>query len=109
MLRRNVLPPAKDSMRVWTAGGGEDGVGGEAVGADADGVEEALGDDLVAEPLDAGGEGAGQRVNASGDALEAFGAVPDGVHARHHREQDLGGADVARRLLAADVLLARLQ
>ena len=35
--------------------------------------------------------------------------VVDGVHAGHHREQHLRGADVAGRLLAADVLLARLQ
>ena len=32
-----------------------------------------------------------------------------GVHAGQHRQQDLRGADVAGRLLAADVLLARLQ
>jgi hypothetical protein len=31
------------------------------------------------------------------------------VHRRHHREQHLRGADVRGRLLAADVLLARLQ
>ena len=33
----------------------------------------------------------------------------DGVQTGDHREQDLRGADVARRLLAPDVLLARLQ
>ena len=42
-------------------------------------------------------------------AAQAVGAVVDGVHARHDGEQHLGGADVARRLLAADVLLAGLQ
>ena len=36
-------------------------------------------------------------------------AVVHGVHARHHREQHLRRADVARRLVAADVLLARLE
>jgi hypothetical protein len=36
-------------------------------------------------------------------------AVIHGVHRRHHREQHLRGADVRGRLLAADVLLARLQ
>jgi hypothetical protein len=35
--------------------------------------------------------------------------VVHGVHARDHGQQHLRGADVARRLLAADVLLARLQ
>ena len=33
----------------------------------------------------------------------------DGVHARDDCEQNLRSADVARRLLAADVLLARLE
>src|SRR5262249_12886238 len=33
----------------------------------------------------------------------------DGVHAGHHGQQDLRRADVARRLLPPDVLLARLQ
>ena len=36
-------------------------------------------------------------------------AVVDGVHARHHGEQHLRGADVGGRLLTADVLLAGLQ
>ena len=36
-------------------------------------------------------------------------AVVDGVHAGHHRQQHLRGADVGGGLLAADVLLARLQ
>ena len=35
--------------------------------------------------------------------------MPDGIHAGHHGKQDLRGADVARRLLPADVLLACLQ
>ncbi len=42
-------------------------------------------------------------------AVMPLGAVVDAVHRRHHGEQHLRGADVARRLLAADVLLARLQ
>ncbi len=40
---------------------------------------------------------------------QPLGAVVDGVHAGHDRQQHLRGADVARRLLAADVLLAGLQ
>ena len=50
-----------------------------------------------------------ERVHARGDAPQALGPVVDRVHAGHHRQQHLRGADVARRLLAADVLLARLQ
>ena len=40
---------------------------------------------------------------------EAFGAVPDGVESGHVGEQRLRGADVRRRLFAADVLFAGLQ
>ena len=35
--------------------------------------------------------------------------MENGVHPRHDREQDLGGADVARGLVAADVLLPGLE
>ena len=51
----------------------------------------------------------GQAVGAAGDALQAFRPVVHAVHAGHHRQQHLRGADVAGRLLAADVLLAGLQ
>ncbi len=74
-----------------------------------DGVEEVLRDDLDA----AGPQGADQRgrmaVHPTRDRGQAGRAVPDGVHAGHDREQDLRGADVGGRLLAADVLLAGLQ
>ncbi|MGX1371530.1 hypothetical protein RKD19_006889 [Streptomyces canus] len=43
------------------------------------------------------------------DALEPVGPVVDGVHPGHDREQHLRGADVAGRLLPADVLLTSLQ
>ena len=43
------------------------------------------------------------------DATKPVRSVPDGVHAGHHREQDLRSADVARRFLSADVLLACLE
>ena len=44
-----------------------------------------------------------------GDAPQALGAVVHGVHAGDHGEQHLRRAHVARRLLAPDVLLARLE
>ena len=55
------------------------------------------------------GEQPRPEMNAGGDAREPLGPVPDGVEARDHREQDLGGADVRGRLLAADMLLAGLE
>ncbi len=65
--------------------------------------------DLQAAALQPFGEDRGQPVNALRDTGQAVRSVIDGVHARHHGEQHLRGADVGRRLLAADVLLARLQ
>ena len=50
-----------------------------------------------------------EAVHAARDALEALRAVVDRVHRGHHGEQHLRRADVGGRLLAADVLLARLQ
>src|SRR5262249_59945830 len=41
--------------------------------------------------------------------FEPVGAVIDGIHGRIPRGENLRGADVRGRLLAADVLLARLQ
>ncbi len=48
-------------------------------------------------------------VRVPGDLPQPVRAVPHRVHPGHDREQHLGGADVGRRLLAADVLLAGLQ
>ena len=48
-------------------------------------------------------------VHLLGDVPEALGPVVHGVHRGDDGEQHLGGADVRRRLLAADVLLAGLQ
>ena len=72
------------------------------------GVEE------IAAHLDAGAAQRGGQdrrlaMHAPGDAHQALGAVVDGVHRSHHRQQHLRGADVGGRLLAADVLLAGLQ
>ena len=48
-------------------------------------------------------------VHPSRDPGESVGAVVAGVHRGHHRQQHLSGADVTGRLVATDVLLARLQ
>ena len=50
-----------------------------------------------------------QPMHLRGNAVQAFCAVVHRVHAGHDREQCLCGADVGSRLLAADMLLARLQ
>ena len=57
----------------------------------------------------AGDEQPRHKVSAGRNAREPLGAVVDGVEARHIGEQRLRRADVARRLLAPDVLLAGLQ
>ena len=75
----------------------------------ADGVEERLVDDLDTRSAKSGGEHAGQAVDPACDVAKALGAVVGGIEAGHDGEQDLGGADVARRLLPPDVLLAGLE
>ena len=64
---------------------------------------------VEAELLESRAQDSGQAVHARGDRRKALRPVIDGVHAGDHREQHLRGADVRRRLFAADVLLARLQ
>ena len=59
--------------------------------------------------LHAGSQQPGHAVGAQRNAAQSFGAVVDGVEGRHVGQQGLGGADVAGGLVAADVLLARLQ
>ena len=76
---------------------------------DAQGVEVRLVHDPVAEPSQRVRQQHGAGVHPLRDPAEAAGAVIDGVHARHHRQQHLRGADVARRLVAPDVLLAGLE
>jgi hypothetical protein len=48
-------------------------------------------------------------MDARGYRLQAIGSMVDAVHRGHVRQQRLGGADVRRRLLATDMLLARGQ
>src|SRR6266496_1746126 len=79
------------------------------LGLDGERVEELRVHEPVPQPLEGGGEQRGVRVDARRDARDALGSVVHGVHARGHRQQHLRRADVAGRLLAADVLLARLQ
>ena len=50
-----------------------------------------------------------QTVHATSDFAQAIRSVITGVHRRHVGQQCLRGADVARSLVAPNVLLARLQ
>ena len=51
----------------------------------------------------------GVAVHPAGDGGQTLGAVVARVHGGHHRQQDLGGADVGGSLVPADVLFAGLQ
>ena len=77
--------------------------------APADGVEDVGDGDIDPHGRQARGQHAGPVVRAPRDGREALGSVVGGVHGRDHGEQDLRRADVAGGLLAADVLLARLE
>ncbi len=74
-----------------------------------DGVEVRVVHHLDAAVGEHRGQRAGPGVHPLGDRPQAGRPVVDRVHRRHHGQQHLGGADVRRRLLAADVLLAGLQ
>ena len=76
---------------------------------DPDGVEGDATSRSETVGTDGGGEGSGAAMSTPRDRGQAIGPVVAGVHAGRHGEQHLGGADVAGGLLAADVLLARLQ
>ncbi len=47
-------------------------------------------------------------MDTPGDGSQAFGPMVNGVHAGHDGQQNLGGADIARRLVPADMLLPGL-
>ena len=78
-------------------------------GLDQQRVEKARHQHLKTDPAQAFGDDARHTVNASRDPAKTFRPVIDRVHRGDHREQHLRGADVRRRLLATNVLLARLQ
>ena len=59
--------------------------------------------------LERGAERVRQRSDSRGNRAQSVGAVVDRVHRGHVGQQRLRGADVRGRLLASDVLLARLQ
>ena len=69
----------------------------------------ALGLDLEPKGGQALVETHGVAMHTLGDRPEPTGAMEHGVHRRDDGEQHLRRADVRRRLLAADMLLARLQ
>src|SRR5690606_6926665 len=89
--------------------GGRDDLGGPARDPYGEGVEVGAVHDLGAGGAQALGENGRVAVGAPRDGAQALGTVVHGVHAGHHGEQHLGGADVAGGLLAADVLLTGLQ
>ena len=77
--------------------------------ADLERVEDRAGVHRVAEGPQPQPQQLRQQVDAAGDLAQALRPVVDGVHGGHDGQQHLRGADVARGLVAADVLLARLQ
>ncbi len=90
------------------ARGGDD-LAGPAGHRDGERVEPGVVDDLDPAGTQGCGDPAGVVVGALRDPAQAVGSVVDGVHRRDDGQQHLGGADVGRRLVAADVLLAGLE
>ncbi len=83
--------------------------GRATLGRDAHRVEEHVVQHRVPERAHPGRERLGTVMHPLRNALQPVGTVEHGVHAAHHGEEHLRRADVARRLLAADVLFARAQ
>ena len=111
LVERDAEPGGRERPQVDLArpGGIQQAGQGPLGHLDAQGVEEGLVHDAIAQPPERVGQQHRPGVHPLGDAAEAAGAVVHGVHARHHREQHLRGADVAGRLVAPDVLLPGLQ
>ena len=91
------------------AGRRVDLVGALCAQVDREGVEHLVTAAVQATGGKGGPQAQGQAAHAARDALEPVRAVPHRVHAGHDRQQDLRRADVAGGLVAADVLLARLE
>ena len=89
-------------------GGLQDGGGRSVLNLDGDRVEVARFGDPVPHLLQALCECRRQSMNPLGDPAQAIGSMIDRVHAGHDGEKHLRGADVARRLVATDVLLTGL-
>jgi len=65
--------------------------------------------DMYSGRLQTGSNQPGKAMGAMRDPAQSFRPVVDGVHAGHHGQQHLRGADVARGLLTPNVLLTGLQ
>ena len=91
------------------SGAGDQGWGGLVFWSHADCIEKCGVVDGVTGVFEGLGELGGVAVDALGNRAEALGAVINGIHRGHDGEKNLGGADVAGRLVAADVLLAGLE
>ena len=71
-------------------------------------VEEAFGRHLIAEGGHGRGKDLGHAMGTLGAFPDALRPIKDGEHRGDDGQQHLRGADVARRLFAADMLLAGL-
>ncbi len=110
LVERQAEPVRVDEAQIDAGvAGGDQQLVGAAGDRQGQRVEEGLVDDLDADGAQGAGQDGGQAVHAARDPGQALRPVPDGVEAGDHRQQHLGGADVAGRLVAADMLLAGLQ
>ena len=79
------------------------------VGDHGEGVEPGPVRNLVSGGFQGSGELRSCAVDTVRNASQSLRSMIHGIHPGHHREEDLGGADVRGRLFAADVLFAGLQ
>ena len=84
-------------------------LGAAIAGAHRDSVEEGGGAHFHIELAQSFGQRRCQTMHALRDRLQSLRAMIDRIHARHIGQQDLRGTHIGSRLLAADMLFARLQ
>ena len=89
-------------------GGGKDIPRIRGCGFHDEGVEKSGVRGFVSQAAKTRGQAGGEPVDPARNGAQTIGPVVDGIHARHDGEQNLGGADITRRLVAPDVLLPGL-
>ena len=75
----------------------------------AEGIEIGRMGDGQTKSFETSGQALGVLMDPESDLVKAFRAVMDGIHRGEGGEEGLGGADVARGTVAADMLLPGLE
>ena len=111
LIERNTDPPIVTSSEIDAARPRviQDLVKRPVTRPDRHRIEEGCRTDIARETAEPLGQHKGQPMHAFGDPPQPLGAVIEGIHAGHDRQEHLGRTDVAGGSFPADVLLSGLQ